>query len=196
MRSLRVADASEVRLGLEVKLDQSQESELHNPGRQVEVASRKPGWKVKHNPRSKDTALERSFAVKGVKVGLKQLIPAGKWYLFPSPQVRLAASVTKNDTVTALWDEQKRTGSVGGSYKLGKSKVMGEVSSSDKKVALESHQFNNDVLTGFGVGFSEKKGKEAFVRAKVPGVDGLSARLLVGDSARKVEAGYKTSVQG
>ena len=40
MRSLRVADASEVRLGLEVKLDQSQESELHNPGRQVEVASR------------------------------------------------------------------------------------------------------------------------------------------------------------
>ena len=38
MRSLRVADASEVRLGLEVKLDQSQESELHNPGRQVEVA--------------------------------------------------------------------------------------------------------------------------------------------------------------
>ena len=71
-------------------------------GPEVEVASRKPGWKVKHNPRSKDTALERSFAVKGVKVGLKQLIPAGKWYLFPSPQVRLAASVTKNDTVTAL----------------------------------------------------------------------------------------------
>ena len=40
MRSLRVADASEVRLGLEVKFDQSQESELHKTGRQLEVAAR------------------------------------------------------------------------------------------------------------------------------------------------------------